>query len=146
MTTSFLDLHFHLIVVVRLLCQLSCCPVFPEYCLICFFSFPAELFHFENLVYELHKPSLIKTRLLCRDLFFSDQLLPPFFAFLLEVPLLHVVDQTNMVELFCVFWVGYSLKLSPEKRIRWGLLPSDPDDEQWIVKKIQAFEKVGVFS
>ena len=93
---------------------------------------------------KLHKPSLVKVGLLSRNLFLSNQTFKPVLTSFASVPCLHVVDQTNMVELVRDLRRRYSLELAPEILFLRLFCPFYSNYQHRVVYQVEVFQKQSV--
>ena len=78
-----------------------------------------------DLADKVHEPDLIFCGILSAEIFFTDQFFPPFLSFLLEVPFLQIIDDSNMIKLWFILTGLNSLIGAPEVYLFWRLIPPD---------------------
>lgn len=81
-----------------------------------------------NILQKLHESKLIHTGLLRTYVLLPEELLPPLFALLLQVPLLKVIYQRNMVKLTRVDGRPYSVQSLPKLRVGRRTIPPHSHD------------------
>lgn len=94
---------------------------------------------------EQHKSTLVKIRLLWGYFFFTQKTLEPILTLFTDVPCLHIVNNSNVIEFPLVNCWWNTLIFMPELWVLWGWGPFYSYQQQWVVDKIEVFKKQCIF-